>query len=326
MSEEISYCSGAQSTYSSVLRPVDPHPLITTEDGSAVSQWEIVGECRFVPSGRTSESLTPGVYEIRNSSQLGLFFEKIPTKTEGLVRFGDTKSDRVLKEVQTFWEREGIFRKHKLTYKRGIILYGPPGSGKSCTLQLVMEDVVSRGGVVFRFDDPYLFMDGMRLFRRIQPKTPVVVVIEDIDSIIENYNESDILNILDGVNQVDKTVFLATTNYPGKLGARIMNRPSRFDKRFRIGYPGSESRRVYFETIIGKEDIEKYNIDIDRWVRDTDEMSIAHLKELFVAVIILGDNYNQALTTLRNMKEQCEDKEDAGIGFISSEHDEDFYN
>lgn len=291
-------------------------------------QWGTSDGKIFMPSSKTVNILTPGVYEINMSQQLGLYFEKIPVKTEGLLRFPDTNSDKVVNEIQNFWDRENIFREYEISYKRGIILYGPPGSGKSCTVQLIMQDVVQRQGVVLEFDNPDLFISGMRVLRQIQPKTPVVVIMEDIDSILEIYNESSILNILDGVNQMDKVVFLATTNYPDKLGHRIMNRPSRFDKRFRIGFPSAESRRMYFEHLIGQENISKLRIDIDKWVSDTNEFSIAHLKELFVAVIILGDEYKDALKTLKKMKEDIKDKDyEATMGFgANNNKSEDYYD
>jgi DNA replication protein DnaC len=53
-----------------------------------------------------------------------------------------------------------------LTYKRGIILWGPPGSGKSSTIQIIMKDVVERDGIVIRFGNPSIFTDGMRRFKR----------------------------------------------------------------------------------------------------------------------------------------------------------------
>lgn len=279
----------------------------------------------FIPAAKTKPRLTPGVYEINLSPNIGLYFEKIPVKTEGLVRFPDTNSNKVVAEIQKFWEREAIFEEYKLTHKRGILLYGPPGSGKSCTIQLIMEDVVDRHGIVIRFTDPYKFIDGMRILRQIQLDTPAVVIMEDLDSILDMYSESEVLNILDGVNEVKKVVFLATTNYPEELGARIVNRPSRFDKRFRIGFPKAESRRIYFEHLISGANPKKLNaklkelkIDLDRWVEDTDNMSIAHLKELFVAVVILGDEYADAIKTLQSMKERLEDKDfDTGMGFAT---------
>jgi hypothetical protein len=236
---------------------------------SGLVQWTTGDGKRFVPASRTAKKITPGVYEI-----------------------------------QKFWDKEPIFREYGLTHKRGIIMWGPPGSGKSCTIQLIMRDVVDRQGVVIKFTHPTLFNEGMRKFREIEPDTPVVVLMEDIDSIIANFNESEVLNILDGINQIEKAVFLATTNYPENLGARIVNRPSRFDKRFFIGHPDAESRKLYFRHIIGDDKIAALNLNLDKWVEDTEEFSIAHLKELFTAVVILSDDYEDAIETLRTMKEE----------------------
>jgi AAA+ superfamily predicted ATPase len=286
-------------------------------------QWTTSDGSMFLPAARTVQVLPPGVYEVDSSTTTGLFFEKIDVKTEGLIRFPDTNSNRVVDEIKKFWEKEQIFREYNLVYKRGIILFGPPGSGKSCTVQLVMEDVVDRGGIVMQFWEPNIFLEGLRALRKIQPETPVVAVMEDLDSLVENYHESEILNILDGVNNVDRVVFLATTNYPNKLGHRILNRPSRFDKRFRIGFPSQKSRRMYFEHLIGEEKIEELNIDLDRWVKDTKQFSIAHLKELFVAVVILGDDYKEAVKTLKQMKEEVNDKDYEGYFGFHNKEDED---
>jgi hypothetical protein len=276
------------------------------------SQWTTSNGRIFVPASTTKHKLPPGVYEIDSSPNIGLYFEKIPVKTEGLLRFPDTNSDKVVDEIQRFWspEVEQKFKTYGLAYKRGILLWGPPGSGKSCTLQLIMADVIKRGGIVVKFDDPYLFIDGMRVLRRIQPDTPVVVMLEDIDSIIKMYNESEVLNILDGVNETERMVFLATTNYPEELGHRIVNRPSRFDKRFKIGFPSAASRKMYFEHLIGgKKKVKELGINLKEWVEDTDKFSIAHLKELFIAVHILGDNYKDAVETLKTMREDIDTRE-----------------
>jgi hypothetical protein len=286
-------------------------------------QWATSDNSIFVGTNKTQAEITPGVYEIGADPQIGLFFKKIPVKTEGLIRFPDGNSDRVVSEIQKFWERDSLFEEYGLSFKRGILLYGPPGSGKSCTVQLAMADVIRKGGIAINFTDPSLFMAGFRIMRQIQPKCPIVTIMEDIESILEKYSESQILNILDGVNRVDYTVFLATTNYPQILGARIVNRPSRFDKRFRIGMPTAAARRVYFEHLIQSstekisfdDRVKKLGIDLDRWVKDTEEMSIAHLKELFIAVVILGDDYKEAVETLKTMTEPLNDRDYSRVGF-----------
>ena len=288
-------------------------------DGHLV-QWTSPDGKRFIPASHTREILVPGFYDIQHSNQIGIYFEKIPVKTEGLLRFPQTNSEKIIQEIQKFWDREHYFRQYQLSYKRGIMLWGVPGGGKSCTIQMIMSDVIDRKGVVIRFGTPHLFSEGVRIFREIQNDTPIVALMEDIDSTIERYNESEVLNILDGVDQIEKICFLATTNYPEKLGARILNRPSRFDKRFKIDFPNKQSRKIYFEHLMKPETIEEFKIDIDKWVEDTKKFSIAHLKELFIAVVILGDNYDDALKTLKSMKEDISSEKDVGksMGFLSN--------
>lgn len=283
-----------------------------------MSQWTSSDGTRFFPAGRTVSLLEPGVFEIKYCSNRGHYWEQIPVKTEGLLRFPDGNSEKVISEIQNFWERENLFKDFGLAYKRGIILWGPPGSGKSSTIQIIIADVIERGGVVFKFNiAPSLFLEGIRIFREIQPDTKIVVLMEDIDSILEDYGESDVLNILDGVDRVEKVVFIATTNYPELLGDRIINRPSRFDKRFKMPHPNAKSRKLYFEHLFKQHESVEKTYNIARWVKDTDNMSIAHLKELFVAVCILGEKYEDAISVLQAMVEDKISSNESKVGFGS---------
>jgi ATPase family protein associated with various cellular activities (AAA) len=267
---------------------------------SGASQWATSDGTTFVGAATTTLTLPPSMYEINISASRGPFFSKLQVKTEGLLKFPHSNSEKILGEIEKFWDRRPMFREYGLVHKRGILLWGPPGSGKSSTIALIVADVVRRGGVAIKFDSPGTFIMGMRLLREVQPDTPVVVLMEDLDTTIKHYSESDILNILDGVEMVDRVVFLASTNYPEMLGPRIVNRPSRFDKRFKIGHPTPASRLMYFEHLLGARAKE---YPVAQWISDTEGMSLAHLKELFVAVVILGDEYKEALATLRSMKE-----------------------
>jgi len=115
-------------------------------------QWSTNDYKIFIPTGRTCNVLTPGVYDILHSSNIGIYFQKIPINTDNIIRFPDSTSDVIVNEIKSFWEKEHVFKEFNLLYKRGIILYGPPGGGKSCTIQLIMKDVVERKGVVIRFN------------------------------------------------------------------------------------------------------------------------------------------------------------------------------
>jgi hypothetical protein len=87
------------------------------------------------------------------------------------------------------------------------------------------------------------------------------------------------------------------------------------------------SRKLYFESVLDKETIAKYDIDVEKWVNDTESMSIAHLKELFIAVCILDDKYESAIKNLKSMNEEklksIEDDTSAGIGFTKRNADHD---
>jgi len=263
-------------------------------------QFSTQDNISFFPTYKTVKKLPPSYYEINNSPNHGIYFEKLPVISGDLIRFPDSISDLVIDEISKFWEREDIFKQYSLNYKRGILLYGPPGSGKSSMLKLVCNDVISRGGCVVKFTVPDLFVTGMRSFRKIEPDKPVVVLMEDIDAIVERHNESTVLNILDGVDELNKVLFLATTNYPEKLGKRVLNRPSRFDRRIKIGPPDNTCRKLYFEHIFNEHE-NNFEFDLDKWVEDTDGMSIAHLKELFISVCILGNDYEDAIQILNEM-------------------------
>jgi GTPase SAR1 family protein len=269
------------------------------------------------------KTLPCGLYEIKISHNRGIYFEKIDTNINGIIRFPDSTSVEVLDGIKTFWEKEEIFKKNKLAYKRGVLLWGPPGSGKTCTIRLIIKDIIERNGIVVKFTEPSLFMNGIRIIRQVMKTTPIVVIMEDLDSYFELYNESDIINILDGVDMIEKVVFVATTNYPEKLGARVINRPSRFDQRYKIGTPNSGSRLAYFKYLFDESpthDIK--DVDILKWIKDTKEMSLAHLKELFVGTIIIGNPYDKVISQLKEMKDELsssDDNYDSTLGFTNED-------
>jgi SpoVK/Ycf46/Vps4 family AAA+-type ATPase len=249
--------------------------------------------------GDTVPTLPAGYYDLSVDQAGNVFFVPLRPRTEKLLRFPDAATDKIVSEIETFWTREKVFQKFGLPFKRGILLYGPPGSGKTCTLQLLARDVVDRGGIVIIYQ-PELFKVAYRQLRNIQPETPVVVLMEDIDATLERHNESTVLNTLDGTDTIHKTVFVATTNYPEKLGERIINRPSRFDRRLFVDDPSDVARRMYLEEMVRGHKLPR-GITVDMMVRDTKGMSLAHVKELFVLSVVIGAPYKEAHANLVEM-------------------------
>lgn len=259
-------------------------------------QWQVGANDTFRPAGITQPSIPPGVY-VFDRDDNGLFAKRIKVVTDNLIELPDNASEKVLAGMAKFWQMEDRYRKHGLLYKRGIILWGPPGSGKTATLTLLNKYLLDNGGVVVMCDHPKITSMGLEALRRIEPERRIICIMEDIDEIIERWGEHDLLALLDGENQVDRIVMLATTNYPDRLGARIINRPSRFDERIKVGMPSQAARRAYLKNLLGEDDP-----DIEKWVKDTKEFSIAHIRELAAAVRCLDQDYDEVIARLKTMK------------------------
>lgn len=173
-------------------------------------------------------------------------------------------------------------------------------SGKSITLNLLMKELISLSGIVLLCGNPEWLVHMMQRVRQMEPERPIIVVLEDLDEIIEKYGEHTILSMLDGENQISNIVYVATTNFPLKLGPRIINRPSRFDERIFVGMPSSQARKAYLKH--SAKDLDE--VTINKWVADTKGFSIAHLRELVAACYCLDQKYDDIMQRLNNMTKQ----------------------
>ena len=86
-------------------------------------------------------------------------------------------------------------------------MHGPPGSGKSSIIKMLINDVIRRGGIALDFEDSASFRAGISIIRKIHLTKPIVVIMEDIESLMKHNSPSSILNVLDGsTNFLDKLV------------------------------------------------------------------------------------------------------------------------
>jgi len=277
----------------------DAGPIAEAIANPHLTQWAKSGDRVYYAVGEVSKTLPAGAYHIHIHND-NIFFHRFDIKLKGLIRFPDTISDEIVQEIQNFWDLGERFQRYKLTHRRGILTYGPAGSGKSCTNQLVAANVIERGGIVVPFPGAGLFLRGMEILRAIQPTTPVVVLMEDLDAILETPDSSETMNVLDGTfATLERVVFLADTNFPERLERRVTNRPSRFDRCFEMKLPSPDTRRIYLESLRQGDPF-----DVERAVTDSDNFSFAHLKELFTATVIFGRNYDATIKDLRAMIEQ----------------------
>lgn len=296
------------------------------------TKWIKRSDNTFIPAdnSETVDQIDAGIYKIRYSDGIGYYLFKKEQTTDELIEFPSGVHHQVLDEIRKFTHLQENFKKYNFTYKRGVLLHGKPGSGKTCTIGLVIQYYIEIiNGVVINIsdsDDLARFSAFMpEIFRMIEKDRPILVVIEDMDGLVYyDEHETRLLNLLDGFNQFENVVYIATTNYIEKLKERIINRPSRFDKRIYIPFLNSDDRRFYFNTKLLPEDLK--NVDLDLWVSDTDGMSIAHLAELIKLVFVFGNTYEESIQILKdlndvkNLSSHTYEKETSGIGFNSKKH------
>ena len=260
-------------------------------------QWAVCGPHTYKPVSSTFPKLESGVYSVAVSQYHGIIYQKKSICVDDLLRFPDSVSDKILGEITQFWGKGQQFKDHGFLHRRGYLLHGPAGSGKTCLVQQIIYDIVKADGLVFQCTNhPAVFNDGLSQFRKVEPKRPVVCLFEDIDAIVEEHGEDEILTLLDGENQIDRVLNIATTNYPEKLDRRLVARPRRFDRVLEIGMPSPAVRKMYFE--------KKLNVspaEIDKWVASTDNFSFAACAELVISVCCFEKKFESAVETLREM-------------------------
>jgi ATPase family associated with various cellular activities (AAA) len=132
--------------------------------------------------------------------------------------------------------------------KRGLLLHGPPGAGKTHTVRYLMSRLV--GSTVIVVSGPALVMIGhaTALARRLQPS---VVVIEDVDLIAQDraYGPAgqpllfQLLNEMEGIGSDIDVTFVLTTNRVDVLERALIDRPGRIDLAVHIPRPDAECRR-----------------------------------------------------------------------------------
>lgn len=269
--------------------------------------WAKVGDAYF-PSDETVNKIPPGQYHIEYSHNRGIYYSKKPVNLDELLILPDSASEEIIDNIEYFWTREKTFRELGYLWKRGVLLFGPAGSGKTSTLQIIAQKIIDRGGIAVYVKEPKLTAQGLELLRRIEPNRPIIVMVEDIDAIQHAHGEADLLAMLDGDLQIDNVVFIATTNYPEKLDKRLVNRPSRFDIVRKIGMPSAEARAVYLAARNSR--LAALDDEMDAWVDATDGMSIAHIKELIVSVEALGQDFQVTIDRLNIMNDQKISSED----------------
>jgi ATPase family associated with various cellular activities (AAA) len=166
----------------------------------------------------------------------------------------DPRAVSLLKDdFESFFERESWFREKRLPFRRGYLLHGPPGNGKTTAIRAMMSTRGLSAYTMRLFDRRKDDGDLDALFEKALRHRPALVLLEDLDRAFPKTGETrsnisiqQLLNCLDGVATGEGLIVVATANEPTILDPAILRRPGRFDRVVHFPNPTRDLRQEYF--------------------------------------------------------------------------------
>lgn len=273
-------------------------------------------QLKYKPPKEKDESgilAQPGIFSIKIDKYDEPYLHKLDLPEEKIVEDYQF-AQRIQTFITSFFSKLHIYKKHGITQpRRGALIYGPAGTGKTCSIRLAIKDVIKDGKtmVIFWSTDRYKSGFIKQIFEFIdygKVVEKVVLVVEDIggseyDKGIRE-SESSLLSILDNAEGTFKlpTAILATTNFPETLLANLTDRPGRFDEKINVGFPTSDNRVKLLRFFLKEKVTKEFEEEIRN--KKYDEFSAAHLKEIILRAELNDLTYMAATKQLLEEQQQ----------------------
>lgn len=185
-------------------------------------------------------------------------------------------------------EHAGRLRDLGIHLKRGLLLHGPPGTGKTHTVRYLMGRLAGSTIVVLTGNSLFFIEQAAALARRLAPS---VVVVEDVDLIAQDRSFSpggnpalfSLLDAMDGVAADADVTFVLTTNRAAALEEALTQRPGRIDLAVEIPRPDADGRRRLIELYAGRAVL---RADLDPVIAATEGATASAIKELLRRAVL----------------------------------------
>lgn len=171
------------------------------------------------------------------------------------IHLADGVKERLVADIREFIETRNKYESIGVPHRRGYLLKGPPGNGKTSVIKALASEFEHVINVVNlntkNYDDDQL----VYTFTRILPRS--IVLLEDVDCLFDGRDNvqskvtfSGLLNALDGVASGEGYILFMTTNHPEKLDPALI-RPGRVDMQLEITNVVRKQAISYFNHFYG---------------------------------------------------------------------------
>ncbi|MBL8684561.1 MAG: 26S protease regulatory subunit [Myxococcales bacterium] len=176
-------------------------------------------------------------------------FHALPKVDRSQIILPEGLLDRIERQTVRFSQHADKLRAMGRHIKRGVLLHGPPGTGKTFTAMHLASCMPDRTTVLVTGRGQGLLQQSCQLAKMLQPAT---VIIEDVDLIAEERSSAnacnvpllfELLNEMDGLSGDSDVLFVLTTNRPEILEPALAARPGRIDQAIEIALPDEDCRR-----------------------------------------------------------------------------------
>ena len=170
---------------------------------------------------------------------------------ESLV-LADQILEDLLADLRYFLNTATWYAERGIPYRRGYLLHGPPGTGKT-TLVLAAAGELKLSVAVLTLSNRLMSDESLRAMVDALPLA-TILLIEDVDCVLKEKREtndvtrvtlSGLLNALDGVSSREGRVLFLTTNHPERLDPALI-RPGRVDRKVELAHATPDQARRLF--------------------------------------------------------------------------------
>ena len=242
-------------------------------------------------------SFDPQVFGPRRGSLLA--FQQRPELTREQLVLPDGLLDGIERQIVGVAQHRELLLAHGQHLKRGVLLYGAPGVGKTHTVRYLISRLPEMSVIILSATALQFIQEACSIARDLQPS---MLIIEDVDLIGEERGSRpgqspllfQLLNEMDGLRDDIDVTFVLTTNRVDVLEPALASRPGRIDHAVRIPLPDAAGRRALIEVYRGGLELEL--ADPDAVIQRTEGVTASFIKELLRrAALIAAESAESAV-------------------------------